>query len=134
MKKILSTLLAVGFVFAAFVQIAPTVEAANAVRITVNDTIPDVPDTTNDYWNVRSGASYAISIKGTFDSASLDIQEAYIDAVSGAEVWASIGGKDAVTAAEDFQFVAIGNKVRIVVTSAGASCDIDVIGPIQVAR
>lgn len=102
---------------------------ANAINITANDTYPDKGG--NDYWSVTEGKKYGFSIKGTFVTASLDIQEAYVDEATGGEVWGSIATKSAITAVEDYQFVALGNKVRIVVTLESTD-DIDVIGPVPI--
>jgi len=127
MKKYLS------LIFAACLAVTSIAQAANAFNITDNGTFPvDLFGiTTMDYFDVAEGKKYAISIKGSaFDSGSIDVQEAYVDEVTGGEVWGSIAGKSAITVAEDFQFVAIGNKIRFVVTLvAGSAADIDVLGP-----
>jgi hypothetical protein len=108
--------------------LAGSLQAATSINITANGTYPNPgPDGVNAYWSLNEGEKYSFSIKGSFVTASIDIQEAFINE-AGVEEWGSIGGKSAVMATEDFSFVAIGNKVRFVVTLETTD-DINVIGP-----
>lgn len=114
--------------------VANVVFGANSIWFDDNGTFPTTVQSPRGtaYISVPEGKKIGVSIKGsTFDSGSIDLQEAFINE-AGVEEWQSISGKDAITAAEDFQFVAIGNKIRFVVTSvAAAGADVHILVVVQ---
>ena len=125
MKKLIAIITLLGVTMAS---------GANSIWFDDNGTFPTTAQSPQGkaYIDVPAGAEVAISIKGTtFDSASIDLQEEFINE-SGVAEWGSVADKNAITAAEDFQFTAIGNKIRFVVTLvAAAGADVHIIYAIK---